>query len=187
MSTALAMGLGMRTLVFASLLLVGCAHGVANEERLDSDRRQGEVDEALVQGLLRMDCRNAGGELNEARDESVSEGKRQAAYARALIVMQAMVDRYGRELAHNPDLAYSNRAEQLEIAQRRCVDQMTLVKREKARFEAGMGQSSETAVASQAAEEPAPKVVKHASKKQRTAKIRSKTRGRRDVAVAQVD
>jgi len=182
------MGPGMRTLVFASLLLVGCAHGVANEERLDSERHQGEVDEALVEGLLRMDCRTGGGELNEARDESVSEGKRQAAYERALTVMQAMVDRYGRELSRNPDLAYSSRAEQLQVAQRRCADQLTLVKRVKMRFEAGMGQApSETAVASQAAEEPAPKVVKHAPKRTRVAKWKSKTRGRRDVAVARVD
>lgn len=181
----------MRALVVASLLLVGCAHGVANEERIDADRKQGELDEALIQGLLRMDCRTASGELTQARDESQSDGKRQAAYQRAIVVLEAMTDRYGTELEHNADLAYSSRAEQLEVAQRRCRDQLSLVKRERVRFEAGVASSAQSESESVAAAAPAPrpppvasKHLRHAAKKSRYAK--AKARGHRhDVAVAQ--
>lgn len=124
----------MRVLWLSALLLMGCAHGVGNEELLDGEERSEAATDQLAQGLLRLDWRTAGGELDLARDESLSEGKRLNAYSRALTVLAAMSDRYELERRKHPDLAYSSHADQLLMAQRHCSDQLADVSRERARF-----------------------------------------------------
>jgi len=183
-STALAISCCVRVLPVCALLMIGCAHGSFNgEEAVDADARNANADEQLVQGLLRLDWRSAGGELNQARDESLSEGKRLTAYQRAIIVLQAMSDRYAVELVRHPDIAYSPRAGQLEAAQRRCADQLVQVKKERIRFEATMHDDDESP--SQQVVEPAPKpkpkpapvkLAAHGGKKTHYAKANAKPR-----------
>ncbi|MFT3838938.1 MAG: hypothetical protein QM723_18300 [Myxococcaceae bacterium] len=129
----------MRVLWLSALLLMGCAHGVGNEELLDGEERSQAATDQLAQGLLRLDWRSAGGELDQARDESLSQGKRLNAYTRALTVLAAMSDRYALEQRKHPDLAYSTRADQLMVAERRCSDQLAKVSRERADFVRAMG------------------------------------------------
>ena len=117
-------------LLILSIVAVGCAHTITNEERLDQATES--VSTASDQRELKsLECPVVNDDAKKAHDDSVEASKRKQFYESAVSGLQDKVKRYDESFAANPDLLYAANGPELQRSRERCANQLAALSREK--------------------------------------------------------
>lgn len=118
---------------FLGLWVVGCAHTVTNEQRLDG------VTEAVVESAseeaAELRCRDSSPEVQLARDKSQKKAERLARYQWAIADAKSTAARFDEAFRKDPDLVYGPAAGEWKRRQSYCTELVVALERERSRVD----------------------------------------------------
>jgi hypothetical protein len=149
------------------LVMVGCAHAVSNEARLEAVSSTARTE---APNLDALNCRDGSPEAQGARDALASKAERVAGYDAAMARVKATQRQFDEVFRKDPDLVYGPQASQWQHRRQLCTDLLNAYQAEREALDAPAVAAAPAKVATPVYEDEKPAKVAKA-KKAKVAKV----------------